>query len=197
MATTMRPQNETQKVLESHAGTLLFMGAAMVVLGVIAIFGPGIVTVSSVILLGSVLIAAGIVEFIQSFRVAREEHKGRVLFNVMSAIVYLLAGATMLWRPVAGALSLTLLISAYLIVSGVINIAHGSRHRKEKEWGWFIFGGLLDVILGALIAAGWPSTGLWVIGLFIGVELLTYGSAWIATSIGIRHKAKELQQRAA
>ncbi len=195
MNTTIKPPQE-EKITELYSGTLLIFGIAMAALGVVAILASALATIGAVLVLGGVLLAAGILECIQAFRMARK-HKKHVLLNALSAIVYLCAGALLLFNPFAGALSLTLLIGAYLIVSGVINLFHGFRHRKEPNFGWFIFGGIVDLILGFIIVLGWPVTALWVIGLLIGIEMLTYGSAWIATSFAFKDIEKDLYRRTA
>lgn len=153
-------------------------------------------TIGTVMLLGGLLFAAGIAECIHTIRAAKGHHK-HVLLNALSALIYLCVGGIMLTRPVAGAMSLTLLICIFLLASGIISIAHGFRIRQKKHWGWFIFAGILDLILGVLIGAGWPVTGLWVIGLFVGIEMLIYGIAWIAGSFAYREAEKEMAAKTA
>jgi uncharacterized membrane protein HdeD (DUF308 family) len=186
MATSMKTPQGENEIGELYSGSFLFLGITLAVLGIIAIAGSVLFTFGTVVVLGVLLIAAGIVEIVQVSRMRHAQDKKRTLLNVLSAIVYLITGAVLLWHPVAGALGLTLLISIFLLVSGVINLVHGIRHRRESQWGWFIFGGIVDLILGALIFMGWPATGLWVIGLFVGIEMLIYGSSWIGLSVSLR-----------
>lgn len=54
-------------------------------------------------------------------------------------------------------------------------------------WGWHALNGALASIMGVLIMAQWPISGLWVIGLFVGIDLILYGSAWIALALDL-HK---------
>jgi uncharacterized membrane protein HdeD (DUF308 family) len=98
----------------------------------------------------------------------------------------------MLFNPVAGAMSLTLIIGAFFLAGGIINFAHGIRHRKEQYWGWFIVNGIVDLILGALIVVGWPVTALWVIGTFVGIQMFLYGATWTTMSSVFRKIEKEM-----
>ena len=54
------------------------------------------------------------------------------------------------------------------------------------NWGWHALSGLITLLLGILVLAQWPVSGLWVIGLFVGIELLFYGGAWIALALDLR-----------
>jgi len=194
MTTTMRPSDK-QQIVEMYSRTLLFLGISLAVLGVVAILTSVFFTIGTVLVLGGVLVAAGVVECIHAFKAAKQQKK--VILNVLSALLYFCVGGLLLWNPIVGALSLTLVISAYLFLNGVLSVALGIRHRKEPLWGWFIAGGIVDLILGTLIATGWPATALWIIGLFVGIEMLMYGASWIAMSFAFKEIEKELQQRSA
>lgn len=181
MTTSMKPPSiDRHPELETGSGTFLFFGIAMVVLGILALFTSVIFTISTVLLLGSLLIAAGIME---SFRLIKAHHHHRNIdLAVFSILLYLVAGVMTVVNPAAGAISLTLIASVFLIVSGVARMWLAAAHREDIHWGWFFVGGLLNLFLGTIIALGWPVTGLWVIGMFVGIEMLFHGIAWIALS---------------
>lgn len=195
MPTTVRP-SDGHDVAEVYSATLLFLGISMVVLGVVAVLTSILFTIGTVLVLAGILLAAGVVECIHAFKAAKK-HQKNVFLNALSALLYLMLGAIMLSNPVAGAMSLTLVLSAFLLVNGVVSITNGVRHRAEPLWGWFFFGGLVDIILGVLIALGWPGTSLWVIGLFVGIEMFIYGAAWIAMSLTFKEIEQELQKHPA
>ncbi len=46
--------------------------------------------------------------------------------------------------------------------------------------------GIITFVLGLLVLAQWPASGLWVIGLFVGIDLIFYGCAWIALALELR-----------
>jgi uncharacterized membrane protein HdeD (DUF308 family) len=183
MTSTMR-KGMTAEAEEDYSSIFLFFGIALVILGAIAIASSTVTTIGSVVVFGGILLAAGLAESIHSFRARRRDG---VLLNVLSAVLYLVVGAMLLSSPLAGALSLTLVISAFLFAAGIIRFAYCVTHRAQPHWGWFLFGGIVDVALAILIAAGWPATGFWVIGLFVGIELMFYGFATIAVSFAIKN----------
>jgi len=166
------------------SGTLLFFGIALTIFGVLAIIFSFFVTIGIVVCIGGLLVAAAIVQFIHIFKTWRGDKK--VLLHILSGLVYLITGGLLLYNPLSGALSLTLLLSAFFIVAGIIRCFYAIAHRKERSWGWFLFGGIINIILGAIIYSGWPITGLWLIGLFVGIEMLLHGISWIAMSAALK-----------
>jgi uncharacterized membrane protein HdeD (DUF308 family) len=178
----MKPPSKRSTDVASE--TFLFLGVSLIALGILAVLTAFVFTLGTVLVLGALMLAAAVVEVIYAVQMGRRgEH---VFLNFMSALLYLGGGGLLLWYPLAGALSLTLIISAFLFVNGFAGISHGLRHQNEPRWGWFVVGGAIDLILGSIIALGWPATGLWVIGLFVGIEMIIYGTTWIAFSFGLK-----------
>ncbi len=166
------------------ANTLLFFGIALIVLGMLATIFSFFVTMGTVICVGGLLVAAGIAQFIHVFRTWGSDKKNWL--HALSGLAYLFAGGLILYNPLAGALSLTFVMSAFFIASGVIRCLYALAHRSEPTWVWFLVGGITNFALGAIIAYGWPITGLWVIGLFIGIEMLVHGVTWVFMSAALK-----------
>lgn len=179
MTTAMKPKPVETDEDTSYSNVLLFFGIALIVLGAVAIFTSVLSTIATIMLIGGLLVAAGIAESVHTFQA---RHRQKWYLHALSAIVYLVAGAYMLYNPLLGALSLTLVLSAFLFAMGIIRCAYGISHRKETQWGWFLLGGIVDITMGALIALGWPLTSLFVLGLFVGIEMMMYGGACVAMS---------------
>jgi uncharacterized membrane protein HdeD (DUF308 family) len=91
----------------------------------------------------------------------------------------------MIWRPVASAEVLTLLMGAFFLVAGLFQLITPFVV-SLPDWGWHALYGLITLVLGILVLTQWPVSGLWVIGLFVGIELIFYGGAWIALALGLR-----------
>jgi uncharacterized membrane protein HdeD (DUF308 family) len=144
----------------------------MVILGTFGLFQPVIYTLATVILYGALLLVGGAAGIVTAFRL--DNWKGRLAAIVLS-ILYLVAGAIMLLHPVLGALSLTLVVGAFLLASGLIKIWMGFSHRKQSGWGWLVASGVLSLLLAILIYAQFPGSGLWVLGLFLAIELIFDG----------------------
>lgn len=112
------------------------------------------------------------------------------------AVVYLVAGVLMIFDPAGAAIALTLIIGVALLTVGALRLAIAIQHRGQRGWKWAVAGGIATLLLGGLILLGWPMSGLWVIGLFIAVELLING--WTAIFVGLAaRRAKHHRDRPA
>lgn len=159
-------------------GWILAFGVASVILGTLAILSPFIATLAGVITLGAILITYGIVEFVQAVSGKIPNHK---LLNIALGILTFAAGLMLIFNPLAGALSLTLFVATFLILMGVFKIVFAFA-RHYEHWVWILINGITSVILGVLIYYQWPVSGLWIIGLFIGIDLIMNGWTLIVFS---------------
>ena len=101
-------------------------------------------------------------------------------------LLYIAAGVLTFRNPVLATAFLTLLLAASLIVAGLVRTVAGFRLRPIKGWGWVIASGALTVIIGFVIGAGWPVNSRWVLGLFLGIDLVFAGVAYIVFGIDIK-----------
>ncbi len=160
------------------------LGAAMVVLGTIAIGFACLaeVTVAVTWLFGFVLLAAGISEIINSFWAGR--WSGTVI-HLLIGVLYAIVGFMIIEQPELSAIKLTLIIAIFLIFGGIFRIVFALSERFTG-WGWVLLNGVVTLLLGLMIYKQWPSSGLWVIGLFVGIELIFNGWAWVMLAISLR-----------
>ena len=89
-------------------------------------------------------------------------------------------------RPVKSAEVITAFMALFFLVGGLFQIV-GSVALALPGWGWLAADGLITLVLGMLVLAEWPASGLWAIGLFIGIDLVFYGCAWIALALGLHN----------
>jgi uncharacterized membrane protein HdeD (DUF308 family) len=171
------------EALSRNWGWLLAFGILMIILGVIAIGAPVVATIAVQIMLGWLLVIGGIAEGIHAFMA--QGWRG-FLLELLSAILYLVVGVLLLVNPLGGALALTVLLAAFLIVEGIFKVVMAMRVRDHRGWGWLLASGILSLILGVLIWAQWPASGLWVIGLLVGIQLLFTGWALVMLAIAAR-----------
>lgn len=164
----------------------LLFGIILMVLGLLSIAASTFVTLATVVFLGTLLLIGGVVQIGYTFTV--RQWSGFFL-SLLSGILYAVVGFLLLAHPTAGALSLTLLLAAFYIVGGIFRIV-GSAMMQFEHWGWALFSGIVKLALGLLIWLGWPATGLWVFGLFIGIDLLFYGWFWVLLSLTARKSIK-------
>jgi uncharacterized membrane protein HdeD (DUF308 family) len=101
-------------------------------------------------------------------------------------LLYLAVGILLLVNPLEGALALTIVLAVFLIVEGIFKIITALRVRDHDGWGWLLASGIMSVILGLLIWAEWPASGLWVIGLLVGIQLRFTGWALVMLALAAR-----------
>lgn len=166
-------------------GWFLGWGILLILLGMAAIGAAGFTTVISVILLGFIVLMGGIIITIDTFNSWWGKWKGFVL-HLIIGILYLIAGALLIKHPVTASVSLTLLLGIFYIIVGAFRLIYAASAQGPK-WGWGFFSGLVSLLLGILITASWPGSSLYIIGLFIGVDLLFSG--WSYVMIGLSAKA--------
>ncbi len=108
--------------------------------------------------------------------------------SLISAIAGIVAGVVLLLWPLSGVLTLTLVLSAFLCVEGVVSIFYALEHRRELSGrgGMLLFSGVVDLLLAALIFGGLPGSAAWAIGILLGINLVMGGSALIAMALHAR-----------
>jgi uncharacterized membrane protein HdeD (DUF308 family) len=173
---------EECEFLRGHSRWFLALGIAMVVLGTIAIGSAPIATEAATWLFGFLLLAGGIAEIISAFWAGR--WSGTIV-HLLIGVLYVVVGLLITDNPVNAAVQLTLILAIFFIISGVFRIVFALAERFTG-WGWVLLNGVVTLFLGMLVYKQWPVAGLWVIGLFVGIELIFNGWAWIMLSLGLR-----------
>jgi uncharacterized membrane protein HdeD (DUF308 family) len=128
-----------------------------------------------VLVLGWLLVFSGIMETIQAFR---ERKSGGLFFHLIGGVLGILVGLLVVTHPVAGALAWTLLFSSFFTVIGIFRLVAAIR-LKFPNWGWAVFDGIVTTGLGLLLWLEWPWSGLWFLGLAVGVSLILRGWSYI------------------
>ena len=170
--------------IRKHRGLLLFMGIVMIILGTVGLSMEVTLTIVSVLYFGVLMLFGGIVMLIDAFRCG--EWKGK-LWHVLIALSYCAAAVVMIIYPAASAVWITLFLAGFFVVTGLFRLIIGFQSRGHvANWGWIVFAGLISVALGGIIFAQWPVSGLWVIGMFIAIELILQGFSMISIAWAAR-----------
>ena len=173
---------EITKDLAQYWVWFLLLGGALVVLGAVAVVRSMTATLVSMMFFGWLLIFAAAIEIVQAVIVG---HWAGFFGHALSAILYGVLGLIFVTRPIITAEVLTLMMALFFLVGGLFQIV-GSAWMSVGGWGWQVLDGLITVVLGLMILAQWPISGLWVIGLFIGIQLIFYGIAWMGIAWAVR-----------
>jgi uncharacterized membrane protein HdeD (DUF308 family) len=163
-------------------GWLLTLGIVMILLGTFALIVTPAATLASVLILSWILVFSGVAETIYAFRI----HKwGGLFLHLIVGLLGIFVGLVAVTHPVAGALVWTLLFASFLTVIGVFRLI-AAISLKFPHWGWTAFDGIVTLGLGILLWAEWPWSGLWFLGVALGVSLLFRGWSYVMFSLAIR-----------
>jgi len=184
-------QRAVRQALRTHWRLFLAQGVIMVILGVVAIAWPAIATVAVDIYVGWLFLISGVVGLVA---LLSAQDVPAFLWTLLTAALMLVVGILLLWKPAEGAVSLTLVLTAFFIAEGIFQIAASISYRVSvpDAWGWMLASGIADLILAALIIMGWPNTVRWALGLIVGVNLVTSGLAAIMIAVAGRRVVKTL-----
>jgi uncharacterized membrane protein HdeD (DUF308 family) len=173
---------EFTKDLAAQWGWLFAFGLALLVLGAAAVWRSVAATFVSMQFFGVLLLIAAAVEIVASFWAG---HWAGFFQPAFTAILFGVLGLIFVMRPMITAEVLTFVMAFFFLVGGIFQIV-GAAWLGYSGWGWQVVDGLITLVLGLMILAQWPASGLWVIGLFIGINLIFYGAAWMAIAWGLR-----------
>lgn len=171
------------RLLSSKWGWFVALGALFVITGALALVTVLPATLVSTVWIGAMLFVFGIGETIAAFQF---KEWGRFFLWLVMGLVYIAAGVMTFINPVLAAISFTLIIAVALIVGGLIRIWLAFQMKEQRFWGFVAFSGAISLILGFMIIAQWPASGLYVLGIFLGVDLMFSGFGWISTGLAIR-----------
>ncbi|HTO79644.1 MAG TPA: HdeD family acid-resistance protein [Methylocystis sp.] len=184
---TLNQRQLDQKVasaIHDQWGFYLTEGIILLVLGLLAILIPPAATISVTIVIGAVFLASGVVGLISTFSGHRAPG---FWWSLISAALGIVVGLMLLVRPIAGAVSLTLVLIAFFIAEGVFSILFGLSHRRHvSNWGWMVASGVVDLALAGILLAGLPGDAAWALGLLVGINLIFGGAALAAIALRLR-----------
>jgi uncharacterized membrane protein HdeD (DUF308 family) len=152
----------------------LIEGVLLVVAGILAVIYPVISSVSVVVLLGWLLIVSGVLQGISLIGAGQVPHFWLQLISVILAV---LVGVLFLRDPAQELLTITLLLIIFFMIEGISKIVFSLTIRPFPNWGGVLASGLVGILLSAVLWSSLPVTALWLIGLLIGIELISVGSA--------------------
>ena len=188
-------QGDMDKIQRAVAGALhqhwklyLAEGILLLVLGLVAIVIPPLATLAVTILFGWLFLISGIIGLVTTFWMRSAPG---FWWSLVSAALGVLAGGYLLAQPIAGALSLTVVLIAFFIVEGVASVFFALDHRRELsgQWGFMLVSGIVDLVLSVMLIAGLPSTAVWALGLLVGINMVFGGMALVAMALHARKAA--------
>jgi uncharacterized membrane protein HdeD (DUF308 family) len=176
------PLREELHHLREHWLLLFFLGVGITLVGAMAIVFAFITTLATVTIFGSLLFVGGVIQLVNA--VTCRNWRGFVVY-LLAAILAAIVGLIMMNHPLAAAAGLTLMLAAAFMIGGTMRIVVAAVERFHG-WPWVMANGFISLFLGIYIWRHFPEAAFWVIGLFVGADLLFAGLSWIMLAIGIR-----------
>ena len=186
-------QNAVRTALRENWKWFVFQGIVMLILGCLAVAEPIIASVAVDIYIGWLFMLSGLLGLVAMFS-ARDV--SAFLWMLLTSALSLAVGILLIWKPGEGTVSLTLVLTAFLIAEGVFQVGVSFSYRDvlPDSWGWMLASGIADIVLAGLIIYFWPQSASWTLGLIVGVNLITTGLAILMTAIEVSKAGKSLKQ---
>lgn len=177
---------EGVRALRARWGWIVALGVIFMIAGVIALGSVVMATQTAVFVVGIMMIMAGVSEIFTAFSV---KEWGKFFLWLFLGLLYVAAGVVAFNNPLLTSAILTLMLGWALVIGGFVRgyIAWNVRG-AGKPWGWVAFSALITLLLGLMIVAKWPYSSVYTLGIFLGVDLLFIGSAWMGVGLALKNK---------
>ena len=170
--------------IHAHWKLVLAQGILLMVFGLLAVAMPNIATLAVEIFVGWLFFIAGIFRAVSVWHARQMPGFG---WSMLSGLLAVLLGLILIARPLAGVLTLTMVLIAFFVLEGITAIVVAVQHREHlRSWGWVLFSGIVDLLLAYLIWAGWPNSTDWAIGLLVGINMAFLGLSLLMTALAAR-----------
>jgi uncharacterized membrane protein HdeD (DUF308 family) len=167
-----------------QASTLsILWGVLLIVFGMVAIGSPLLAAVAVNAVIGWLIILAGVVHVMLAFRA---HGAGGMIWKLLVGLAYVFFGAYLIFHPLLGAASLTLVLASLFLIEGVLNIILFFKMRATGGASWVLVDGIVTLLLGLMIYMQWPSSSAWAIGVLVGVSMIISGVTRVMLSLAVR-----------
>lgn len=192
-ALEMKPSlGSTIRAIDRKWGWFVALGVGELILGGIASTNLLAANLASVLFIGAAMLVGGIFQIVHAF--SARGVRG-FLFWLLGGLVYAAAGAVILYDPILGSLTLSLLAGVLLLVAGVLRAWAGFHSRPAAGWRWIVAAGVLTFCVGVIVIAAWPVISLWLLGAMLVVDLIFQGWGFVAFGIALRARALRHENR--
>ena len=185
---TTGPQAELIDAIRQNAGLTVAAGVVLLIAGLLAILSPFVAGLSITIMVGALMALSGISQCFLAFRAGAF---GRALVLFIVGLLMAVAGFYMMSQPVSGLAALTLILMAFLIATGILEIIVAFQLRPADGWGIELFNGIVTLVLGILLWRQFPLSGVWAIGILFGIKMVFSGWAFIFVGRGVKQLTAE------
>ena len=180
-----RSQPGWPEAVRENRQLYLAEGIVLLILGIGAVLIPVFATLAVAIFLGWLFLLGGAIGAVTTLL---GRHAPGFWWALASSVITIVAGFFMIGWPFAGAISITLVLAAYLAADGVVTILFALDHSRQlaRSWGWMVINGAIDLLMAALIVWVIPFAALWVLGAIVGIDFIFGGASLIAMAVALR-----------
>jgi uncharacterized membrane protein HdeD (DUF308 family) len=186
LSDAQKPHYTGVEPLRAKCGWIVALGVIYVLAGLIALSSVALATVVSVFIVGIMMVVAGVAEVVNAFQF---KSWGKFLLWIVLGVLYIAAGVMTFENPLLAAALLTLLLGVALVASGIMRIILAFSMKEGMPWMWVVLSGVITLVLGGTILAKWPVASLYILGLFLGIDLVFAGVGWIFVGLGLKSRA--------
>ncbi len=167
----------------------IIWGVLLVILGMLAIAEPFLAAIALATFIAWLLILVGIVHMAVAFHA----HSGTSMgWKFLVGLAYIFIGGYLLFRPVVGVATLTLMLAFLFLVEGVLDFMLWWKSRSARGAIWILVDSLVTLILGGMIYVHWPSSAVWAIGTLVGISMIMSGITRVMLSTAVRRIASQM-----
>jgi len=174
--------NAEKSGLQQVGSSVKWMGWLSIIFGILAIAMPWVAGQSILLMVGSLVMAAGVLRMIWAFK-AGSLGKGILVFLI--GVLTLLAGIAVIAHPMMSSAILTVMLAVYFFVDGFSELMAAFSLKEGK--GWLIFDAVVTILLGIMIFTGFPLAGTVAIGVFLGIKLLFVGITMLTVRSAVKN----------
>jgi uncharacterized membrane protein HdeD (DUF308 family) len=181
---------ETKQLITDKWGWFLALGIVLILAGLAAIAFPFLSSIAAKVVLGWLFLIGGVMMIVHAFQAPGW---GGFLWELLIGILYVVVGGYLAFFPLAGLLTLTIVIAALFIAEGVFEAIMAFRVRPHEGWVWLLLSGIAALAVGVVIAMGLPESAIWALGLLVGINLLFSGWSYVFLALAGRRAHEEAQ----
>jgi uncharacterized membrane protein HdeD (DUF308 family) len=171
--------------LHGKWGWIVALGIVYMLGGLFALGSVVLATVISVTFIGAAMLVAGVFEIVCAFQM---KSWARFFMWIALGVLYAIAGVFAFIDPLLVAGVLTVILGAALVATGVVRIVLAFQMQTGAPWAWVAVSGVITTLLGAIILIHWPVSSLYVLGMFLGIDLLFAGAGWVSFGLALRRR---------
>jgi uncharacterized membrane protein HdeD (DUF308 family) len=173
-------------VIPRNSGWSIVWGVLLLICGILAIALPWASGIGVVIVVAWLIIFSAVWHLIYAFHT---HSVGGFIWQLLLAIIYGIAGVVLLWNPLAGLVTLTLILGIFLLIESILEFALYFNVRRTVRAGWILFDAIVTLVLAILIWSQWPTSSVWVLGTLMGISLIFSGISRLMLSSAMRRRA--------